>query len=93
MKGHNLVKGRIASGDQFISDKSTKEKIQTICNPACVEMEGAAIAHAAYLNDTPFVIIRCMSDMADDSYESTYSFNEETAAKMSASLVLEMMKD
>ncbi len=93
LKGHNLVKGRIASGDQFISDKSTKEKIRTTCDPACVEMEGAAIAHAAYLNDTPFVIIRCMSDMADDSYESTYSFNEETAAKMSASLVLEMMRN
>lgn len=89
-RDHKLIEGRIASGDQFISDKATKEKIKGTCNPACVEMEGAAIAHAAYLNDTPFVIIRCMSDMADDSYESTYSFNEETAAKMSASLVLKM---
>ena len=93
LKAHKLIKGRIASGDQFISDTSLKEKIHASCDPACVEMEGAAIAHAAYLNDTPFVIIRCMSDMADSSYESEYTFNEETAATMSASLVLEMMRN
>ena len=50
-------------------------------------MEGAAIAHAAYINRIPFLIIRCMSDMADDTGENTYSFNEESAAKLSAELV------
>ena len=54
-------------------------------------MEGAAIAHACYLNKTPFVIIRCMSDMADDSGESTYDFNEKTAAELSATLVMKML--
>ncbi len=86
-KEHKLVLGRIASGDQFISSKSIKEKIAEICSPACVEMEGAAIAHAAYLNNIPFIIIRCMSDMADDSGENTYIFNEEIAATLSARLV------
>lgn len=86
-KNHKLIVGRIASGDQFISSKITKEKIAEICSPACVEMEGAAIAHAAYLNNIPFVIIRCMSDMADDCGENIYTFNEETAATLSAKLV------
>ena len=90
-KDHKIVAGLIASGDQFISDKAKKEKIRSDCNPACVEMEGAAIAHACYLNKTPFVIIRCMSDMADDNGESTYDFNEKTAATLSATLVLEMI--
>lgn len=85
--GHKLITGRIASGDQFISDKAVKEKIKQDCAPACVEMEGAAIAHTAYINKIPFVIIRCMSDMADDAGEPTYSFNEETAATLSAALV------
>ncbi|MCR5762881.1 MAG: 5'-methylthioadenosine/adenosylhomocysteine nucleosidase [Treponema sp.] len=84
---HSLVAGRIASGDQFISSKEQKEKIRSVCNPACVEMEGAAIAHACYINKVPFVIIRCMSDMADDNGENTYNFNEEEAARLSASLV------
>lgn len=86
-QGHKLITGRIASGDQFISDKDIKNKIAQNCNPACVEMEGAAIAHTAFINKTPFVIIRCMSDMADDCGESTYSFNEESAANLSAKLV------
>ena len=86
-QGHNLVEGRIATGDQFISSKEIKAKISENCSPACVEMEGAAIAHACYINNTPFLIIRCMSDMADDTGENTYNFNEETAATLSAELV------
>lgn len=90
-EGHKLVKGRIATGDQFISDKALKQQIKADCNPACVEMEGTAIAHACYLNKIPFVIIRCMSDMADDIGENTYSFNEPAAANLSAALVRKML--
>ena len=61
------------------------------CSPACVEMEGAAIAHASYLNEIPFIIIRCMSDMADDAGGKTYSFNENKAAALSAKLVCAML--
>ena len=92
LKGHTLISGRIASGDQFISDRHIKEKIRVCCNPACVEMEGAAIAHTCHLNNVPFVIIRCMSDMADDGGESLYEFNEKTAANLSASLVMGMIQ-
>ena len=56
-------------------------------------MEGAAIAHACFLNKVPFIILRCMSDMADDGHESVYSFNEETAAKLSANLVVSVIKE
>ena len=92
-KEHKIVKGRIASGDQFIADKATKDKIIANFAPECVEMEGAAIAHAATVNKVPFVIIRCLSDCADDSATSTYQFNEEVCAKMSASLVSEFIKN
>ncbi len=90
-EGHQLIAGRIASGDQFISSVSQKELIKKNCAPACVEMEGAAIAHACAINDIPFVIIRCMSDMADDTGEATYDFNEETAATLSGTLVRSML--
>lgn len=91
-KGHSLVKGRVASGDQFISSKEQKEIIKANCAPACVEMEGAAIAHACYINKIPFVVIRCMSDMAEDASESTYDFNEASAADLSANLVRKMIQ-
>lgn len=86
-KEHKIVKGLIASGDQFISAGEKKDFIKSNFNPLCVEMEGCAIAHACTLNKVPFVIIRCMSDMADDTVESTYSFNEDVCAKMCADLV------
>ena len=90
--GHKLAVGRIASGDQFVADKNQKERIKEICAPLCVEMEGAAVAHACFLNKTPFVIMRTLSDMADDTAESTYNFNEEVAANLSGAILLELLK-
>ena len=90
-EGHSVRTGRIASGDQFISSKEQKDVIRTDCNPECVEMEGCAIAHACSVNGVPFVIIRCMSDMADDVSDNLYKFNEEEAAVLSAKIVRAMI--
>lgn len=92
-KGKKLVKGLVASGDQFISSGEKKDFIKQTFNAACCEMEGASIAHACYLNKTPFVVVRCMSDMADDTAVSTYTFNEETAASESTELMLNLIKE
>lgn len=64
--------GRVASGDQFISSKEVKDNIIANVGGYCTEMEGAAIAHAAYLNKIPFVIVRAISDKADDSAHMDY---------------------
>ena len=63
----HVFEGRVVSGDQFISDKEKKEFILNTFAGDCTEMEGAAIAQAAYLNQIPFLIIRAISDKADDS--------------------------
>lgn len=91
-KKHKIQKGIIASGDQFIADKSVKNDIVKAFNPLCVEMEGAAIAHACTLNKIPFVIIRCLSDCADDSATSVYEFNEQECALMCSELVSNLIK-
>lgn len=91
--GRKILAGRIATGDQFIADKEKKEYIKKICSPLCVEMEGAAIAHACFLNKVPYLILRCISDMADESVEATYSFNESVAAQESAKVVIEMLEN
>lgn len=83
--------GRILSGDQFISDKAKKETLIADFQGDCTEMEGAAIAHSAYLNKIPFVIIRAISDKADDSAEMDYPTFEREAAKHSAKLVEHMI--
>ena len=76
--------GTVASGDQFISDKKVKEKIISDTGAYCTEMEGAAIAHAAWRNQIPFVIIRAISDKADDSAQMDYPTFEAIAAERCA---------
>jgi len=83
--------GRIVSGDQFISDKMVKSKIKDNFNAMCTEMEGAAIAQTAYLNNVPFLIIRAISDKADDSASMDYSEFEARAIENSVLLTLEMI--
>lgn len=87
-----IIQGIIASGDQFIGSNEMKNKIKELCNPACVEMEGAAIGHVASVNRIPFVVIRCMSDMADDHGESTARFNEKEGGDISAQVVCAILQ-
>ena len=87
----NVLTGRVVSGDQFISSKEVKNHLITEFAGDCTEMEGASIAHGAYLNGLPFVIIRAISDKADDSAEMDYPTFEKAAAKHSAALVREMV--
>ena len=56
-------------------------------------MEGGSIAHACYLNNTPFVIIRAMSDKADGSADVTYDEFVVEAAENSKDIVLKMLKE
>jgi adenosylhomocysteine nucleosidase len=85
--------GRVVSGDQFISSKDVKKRLIADFQGDCAEMEGASIAHAAYLNHIPFVIIRAISDKADDSATMDYPVFEREAAKHSARLVERMLSE
>ncbi len=87
----HVFTGRVVSGDQFISSKEVKNKIIENFHALCTEMEGAAIAHASYLNGLPFVIIRAISDKADDSAEMDYPTFEKKAAGHSAKLVEDLV--
>lgn len=78
--------GRIASGDQFVAGKAQKQQIIADTGALCTEMEGAAIAHAAWRNGVPFVVIRAISDKADDSAEMDYPTFEAIAAKRCAAV-------
>lgn len=83
--------GRIASGDQFVSSQEAKERISGTFGALCAEMEGAGIAHAAYLNKVSYVIIRAISDKADNSATMDYPEFEKQAIVHSVRLVKELM--
>ncbi len=86
--GHTKT-GRIASGDQFVCEKKLKAHIIDVTGALCTEMEGTAIAQAAYRNGVPFVIIRAISDKADDSAEMDYPSFERIAAHRCAAVTRE----
>ena len=83
--GHTRI-GTVASGDQFVSDKTVKNQIVENTGALCTEMEGASIAHTAWRNAVPFVIIRAISDKADDSAQMDYPTFEAMAAKRCAAV-------
>lgn len=83
--GHARI-GRVASGDQFICQRVAKEKIIADTQALCTEMEGAAIAHAAWRNQRPVVVIRAISDKADDSAQMDYPTFEAVAAQRCAAV-------
>ena len=91
-KEFQIVKGRVATGDIFISSKELKEELENDFEAYCGEMEGGAIAHACYLNNIPFVIIRAMSDKADGSANVTYDEFVVEAAENSKDIVLKMLR-
>ena len=64
--GVKALAGKIATGDMFVGDSATKAAIEAKCAPDCVEMEGAAVSRIAAKNDVPCVILRAMSDNADE---------------------------
>ena len=85
--------GTVASGDQFVCSKDVKRKIVEDTGALCTEMEGAAIAHGAWRNGVPFVVIRAISDKADDSAQMDYPTFERQAIIHSVRLTEEMIRN
>ena len=79
--------GRVVSGDQFISDKEKKDYITKQFSGYCTEMEGAAIAQACYVNGIPFLVIRAISDKADNS--ATMDYGEFEAKAIEHTVMME----
>ena len=91
--GINNVKGTIASGDQFIASKDKKSYIVESFDAIACEMEGAAIGHVCYVNETPFAVIRAISDSADDSSHMDYGEFLRIASERSFKVVTEFVKE
>ena len=89
----SVFEGRICSGDQFISDKSVKDAIISEFGGFAVEMEGAAIGQAAYLNHIPFLVVRAISDKADGSAHMDYAEFEMAAIEHSVKLTVRMIQE
>lgn len=84
------VEGRVASGEAFVSSDAEKRRISETFGASCCEMEGAAIAQAAWVNQVPYVVVRAISDKADGSAKMLYPIFEAKAARHCAGVVSHM---
>lgn len=88
--GIKHFRGRIVSGDAFISSNTVKADIAERFAPYAVDMESAGVGQCCYLNDMPFASVRCISDNADDDGAMSFDEFEKIAAKRVAEIVLRM---
>ncbi len=85
--------GRVATGDQFVAGGEAVERIkENFGEVEAIEMEGAAMAQVAYLNEIPYLIIRSISDKADGGADLSYEEFLPLAAKNSSLFVEEFIK-
>ncbi|GCD10553.1 5'-methylthioadenosine/adenosylhomocysteine nucleosidase [Clostridium tagluense] len=83
--------GRIITGEAFITNNERESLIEKF-DPLCVDMESASVAHTCYVNNIPFIIIRSVSDGANENASETFAINIEMAALNSIKLVEELIK-
>ena len=90
--GIRAVRGRIASGDQFVASTERKEEIVRLFSAATCEMEAGAIAHVCFLNRVSCAVIRCISDGGNEEAPMSYEEFLPLAAKNSSELTLAYLK-
>ena len=90
--GIRTKRGPIASGDQFISSAARKAEIVRLFGAIACEMEGGAVAQVCYVNNTPFCVLRAISDGADDSSHMDYPQFVKLAAEQSVKLTRAFLK-
>jgi len=88
-----FYKGIIASGDQFIASDEQRNKIKNTFGAIAAEMEGASIGHVCTLNNTPFTVLRVISDNADGSADMSFDIFAKKASDISINIMLEFLKE
>lgn len=88
----NITEGIIATGDQFVSSNNKKNEIKKEYNADAIEMEGASVAIVSKLYKVPSLIIRSISDNADDNATQSFDDFVKIAASNSSSLIMEVLK-
>ena len=91
--GCKVVRGTIASGDQFVASRERKAEIVSLFGGAACEMEGAAVGQVCYVNRVPFCVVRTISDEADGSVAEDYPAFARRAAEKSTVVLRAFLRD
>lgn len=83
--------GTIITGDEFISG-ARKHELMERFHPLCVDMESAAVAHVCWFYNTPLLVIRSLSDTAEDDAMDTYEANAASSGLSAIAVVLKVVE-
>jgi len=87
-----IIKGVVVTGDVFVASPDKCIELREKLEADAVEMEGAAVAQICYQRKIPHLVIRSISDKADEGAVLDKQTFQMTAAKNSASLVVEIIR-
>ena len=90
--GLAVKSGTVATGDKFIAGAEDKHRIADTFDASVCEMEGCAIAQTAFVNGTPFAVVRAISDSADGEATMDYPTFLGVAASNSTKLTLSLVE-
>lgn len=93
LKDTTVLQGRIATGDQFISDTEKRISLDKEFNALACEMEGGAVGHACYRNNVPFAILRCISDDLTNSTSMDYEAFKAFAAHKTTTVLSKFIEE
>jgi adenosylhomocysteine/aminodeoxyfutalosine nucleosidase len=79
-----LFEGVVATGDQFVSDSERKKWVKGTFKADAIEMEGASVAHVCQQYKISSLIIRSISDTAEDGANVNYNEYLKSSAERSA---------
>ena len=92
-EGAAVVQGLVVSGDQFVHSSDKVAEIRSRFEGVqAVEMEAAAIAQSCHQLGLPFVVVRAVSDSADEKADISFETFLQTAAVSSANMVLRLLE-
>lgn len=87
----HIINGIIVTGDVFVSSETLVHTLWHEMHAEAVEMEGAAVAQACWQQQTPFIVIRSISDHAGSDAHAEMENFYQVAAHNSAKLVMGMV--
>jgi adenosylhomocysteine nucleosidase len=89
----SITVGTIVTGDQFIASSAKTRELREKFHADAVEMEGGAVAQVCYSQHVPCLIIRSLSDSADENAKIDIKALFQVAADNSAMFVKAILKN
>lgn len=83
--------GRIITGEAFVQH-GERERLIEAFQPMAVDMESASVAHVCYANSIPYIVVRAISDRADEEGTETFEANVEQVSINALRVVEELLR-